>query len=115
VARDVLNAVPVAAADTSLQALPRGGVLLVRRLPAKPGLFGGLVQRLRLERELRYELDAVGACFWAHVDGRRRLSDIQVALCQRFSLEPQDARRAIVEFTASLMRRHLLALRPEET
>jgi hypothetical protein len=112
--RDLLHAVPVPADGTSVQALPHGGVLLVRRVPPQPGILGALARRLRFERQLRFELDEVGACYWAALDGRRPLSEIQLTLCQRFSLEPAAARRAIVQFTATLMRRHLLALRAEE-
>lgn len=112
--RDLLSAVPVAASDTTVQALPGGsGVVLTRRAPMAGKVGGWLSRRLSFQRERRYELDEVGACYWAQVDGTRPLSEIQRTLCERYALSPEQARRAIIEFTAVLMRRHLLALRPE--
>jgi hypothetical protein len=114
--RDPLSAVPVPASDTTVEPLPGGaGVLLTRRAPMPGKLGGWLSRRLNFQRERRYELDEVGACYWAQVDGARPLSEIQRTLCERYALSPEQARRAIVQFTAALMRRNLLALRTERT
>lgn len=113
--RDVLTAIPVAASDTSLQVLPGGGGVLTRRAPQANGLRAWFARALRFQDQRRFQLDEVGACFWCQVDGERRLYDIQGALCSRFGLSPDEARRAIVEFTAALMRRNLLLLRLEDT
>lgn len=113
-ARDLLSAIPVAASDASLEVLPAGGAVLTRRAPEASGLYGWFARALRFQGQRRFELDEVGACFWCQVDGERRLSDIQSTLCSRYALSPEQARRAIVEFTAVLMRRNLLALRVED-
>lgn len=112
--RDPLSAIPVAADDTSLRALSGGGALLTRREGNASGVAAWLARRLRFQPQRFYELDELGACFWAEVDGERRLSDIRDTLCCRYALSPEDARRAVIEFTAALMRRNLLALRVEE-
>jgi hypothetical protein len=112
--RDLLSAVPVASGGTTLMALPGGGGVLTRRAPEASGLGGWLATRLRLQRELCFELDELGVCYWVQVDGERRLSDIQRTLCEKHALLPDEARRAVVEFTATLMRRNLLGLRLEE-
>jgi hypothetical protein len=112
--RDLLSAVPVASSGTSLTALPSGGAVLTRRGVETEGLGGWLSRKLRFQRERRYELDELGAWYWSQVDGERRLSEIQRTLCGRYALSPEQARRAVVEFTALLMRRNLLALRVEE-
>jgi hypothetical protein len=112
--RDPLSAIPVAAEDTSLQASSARGALLVRRERRAGGIGAWLARRLRFQPQRFYELDELGACFWAEVDGQRRLSDIRDTLCRRYALSPEDARRAVIEFTAALMRRNLLALRVEE-
>jgi hypothetical protein len=113
-ARDLLSAVPVASSGTSLEELPGGGGVLTRRSAKRDGLGGWLAHKLRFQRERHYELDELGACYWSQVDGLRRLSEIQHTLCDRYALSPEQARRAVVEFTALLMRRNLLALRVEE-
>ena len=112
--RDLFSAVPVAACGTSLALLPDGGGVLSRRGEAPAGFGGWLVRSLRLERALRYQLDQVGACYWTHVNGERSLADIQTELCLRFELPSAEARRAIIQFTAALMSKNLLALRVEK-
>lgn len=112
--RDPLSAIPVAASDTALHRLADGGALLVRRAGQARGLAAWLAHKLRFFPQRRYELDELGACFWGEIDGQRRLSDIRDTLCSRHALSSDEARRAVVEFTAALMRRHLLALRVEE-
>jgi hypothetical protein len=111
--RDLLAAVPVAASGTTLVPLHGGGAVLTRRAPQSPGLGGWLAKRLRLRRELRFELDELGVCYWTQIDGERRLSEIQSTLSAKYELTPEAARRAVVEFTATLMRRNLLGLRME--
>lgn len=114
-ARDPLSAIPVAASDTSLEVLSTGGGVLTRHAPQAGGLRAWFARTLRFQSQRRFQLDELGACFWRQVDGERRLSDIQGTLCSRYALSPEQARRAIVEFTAALMRRNLLALRVEDT
>lgn len=114
-APDPLSAIPVAASDVSLEVSPTGGGVLSRRAPEARGLRGWFSRTLQFRGQRRFELDEVGACFWCQIDGERSLSDIQGTLCSRYALAPEQARRAVVEFTAVLMRRNLLALRLEET
>jgi hypothetical protein len=113
--RDVLSAIPVAASGTSLEVLPSGGGVLTRRAPAVKGVRAWLARSLHFQQQRRFELDEVGACFWCQVDGERPLSEIHGTLCRRYGLSSEQARRAIVEFTAVLLRRNLLALRLEDT
>lgn len=112
--RDLLSAVPVPANGASLSPLADGGGVLSLRGAAPSGFGGWLVRALRLERAVRVQLDQVGVCYWSHVDGERSLSEIQLALCERFDLAAAPSRRAVVEFTAALMTRNLVALRVEE-
>jgi hypothetical protein len=114
-ARDPLSAVPVAATGTTLETSPSGGGVLTRRVADASGLRAWLARKLRFREQHRYELDEVGACFWLQVDGQRPLAEIQRTLCSRYGLSPEQGRRAIIEFTALLMRRNLLLLRLEET
>jgi hypothetical protein len=114
-ARDPLSAVPVAGSHTSLEVWPGGGGVLTRRVADESGVGAWLSRKLGYRQQRRYELDEVGACFWGQVDGQRPLSEIQRTLCSRYALSPEQARRAVVEFTALLMRRNLLVLRLEET
>ena len=111
--RDLLSAIPVAASGTSLEVLPGGGAVLTLRGPEAGGVRAWLARALQFRQQRRF--DEVGACFWGEVDGERRLSDIQGTLCSRYGLSVEQARRAIVEFTAVLLRRNLLALRLEDT
>jgi len=114
--RDLLSAIPVAAADTQLELWPGRGGVLTRRAPERASrLQAWLAQRLRFHGERRFELDEMGAYFWEQVDGKRPLSDIHAALCRRYGLSPEPARRSVVEFTAAMLRRDLLALRLEKT
>jgi Coenzyme PQQ synthesis protein D (PqqD) len=112
--RELFSAVPVPASGASLSQRPDGGGVLSLQGEAPSGFWGSLVRRLGLERRVRFELDALGVCYWTHVDGERSLLEIQRALCDQFSLPGAQARRAIVEFTAALMRRNLVALRLEQ-
>jgi hypothetical protein len=113
--RDPLSAIPVATTGTSLEVLPSGGAVLIRRESQTRGVAAWLARALRFQSRRRYQLDDLGVCFWSQIDGQRRLSDIQGTLCLRYSLSPEQARRAIVQFTAALMRRNLLALRVDES
>jgi len=114
-AREPLSAIPVAASGTSLEVLPAGGGVLTRLAPEAGGVQAWFARTLGFRGQRRFQLDEIGACFWCQVDGERRLSDIQGTLCSRYALSPEQARRAIVEFTAVLMRRNLLGLRVEDT
>ena len=107
--KDPLDAVPVASADARLEPRPGGGVALVLREPSTSGL-ARLFARLGFGRSKRFELDAIGESYWAAVDGARSLAEIHAGLCQKHALTPEAARRSVIEFTATLMRRGLLGL-----
>lgn len=113
-ARGVLSAVPVAARGARLTPMPEGGGVLSLREPAPNSIIGRWAHALGLSRAVRVELDAIGVCYWEQVDGARSLAEIQRALCERFALPTTEARGAVVEFTAALMRRNLVALRVEQ-
>ena len=48
------------------------------------------------------------------MDGQRSLAEIQTTLVREFGLDESAARKAVVTFTGSLMRRGLLALKLEQ-
>lgn len=112
--RDLFSAVPVAASGASLAPLPDGGGVLSLRGEAPAGFRGWLVRTLKLERSVRFQLDRIGACYFRLVDGERNLADIQRVLCAELELPRAEVRRAIIEFTALLMRKNLVALRLEQ-
>ena len=111
-ARDPLQAVPVVVPGARGEPLASGLMLIVPEAP-RGRVSGFLARRLGLQRELRFELDAVGARFFREIDGRRPLAAIQSTLVREFGLEPAAARDAVIAFTAELMRRGLVALSVE--
>jgi hypothetical protein len=111
-AADPLAAVPVRLPDTRVEALPEG-LLLYRAEPARGRVSAWFGARLGWRRERRFELDRVGARFWREIDGKRSLSEIRHSLCADFGLDPEEAGRAVVEFTGKLMSRGLLAVEVE--
>jgi hypothetical protein len=110
-ARDPLDAVPVASANARVEPLAQGpGIALVLREPAASNPAARLFQKLGLKREKRFELDAFGESYWSLLDGVRSLAQIHAGLCQKHQLGPEAARRSVIEFTATLMRRGLIGL-----
>jgi hypothetical protein len=112
--RDPFAAIPVISRGTWCEPAPSGDGLIVRRTDEPKGALSRFLQRkLAWQRQRVFEFDAVGACYFEQVDGHTPLSEISRILCERFELPPDRARRAVIEFTAVLMRRGLLGLRLE--
>ena len=49
-----------------------------------------------------YTLNDVGATIWNLIDGTRTADDIALAVVEAFEVEPEQARRDVEEFLASL-------------
>jgi hypothetical protein len=109
-ARDPLEAVPVIPAD--VRAAPHGRGLLLERRVGAGGRLGAFVERtLGLRRTRRFELDELGKAYFEAVDGARTLAQIARTLANARGVEPEEGRRAVRAFTATLVSRGLLALR----
>jgi hypothetical protein len=110
---DPLQAIPIVPNATRSEPLTsRQGLLLFRTDQPQGHIFGWLA-RLGWKRERIFELDAVGACFYHEVDGRRSLIEIQETLVTTFGFDEHTARKAVVAYTSQLMRRGLLVLKVE--
>jgi len=109
-ARDPLSAVPVV--PDGVRATRVGEGLLLERRLAPSGPVRTFVERtFGLRRELRFELDRIGADFYAAIDGTRTLGDIEADLRARHALSTEDGRKAVTEFTKALLERELVLLR----
>lgn len=109
-ARDPLDAIPVVPSD--VRSSRRGRGLLLERRVRAGGRVGAFVERtLKLERTRRFELDELGKTYFDAVDGSRTLGEIALQLAETHGLEPEEGRRAVRAFTATLVSRGLLALR----
>jgi hypothetical protein len=115
-ARDPLDAVPLVPPDVSAtEAEGRRGpeVRVTRRLRPGRGLGGRLVAWMGGDYPIRVALDGAARFFWRQIDGRRSLAEIAAAVRREYGMGEDEARRATIEFTKSLMRRHLIGLRIE--
>jgi len=109
-ARDPLSAVPVV--PDGVHATPIGdGLLLERRLTPSGPVRTFVERTFGLRRHRRFELDRVGADFYAAIDGTRTLGDIEAALRARHALSIEDGRKAVTAFTKALLERELVLLR----
>ena len=112
-ARDPLDAIPVVPDD--VRRAPHGRGLLLERRVRAGGRIGTFVERtLELERTRRFELDELGKAYFYAVDGSRTLGEIALELAEAHGLEPEEGRRAVRAFTATLVSRGLLALRLDD-
>ena len=109
-ARDPLSAVPVV--PDGVRATRVGDGLLLERRLSPDGPVRSFVERtFGLRRELRFELDRIGADFYAAIDGARTLGEIEAELRARHDLSTEDGRKAVTEFTKALLERELVLLR----
>ena len=109
--RDPLEAVPVASPFARVEPRSSGpGAVLVLGGPAPTAPFARFFSRLGFRRERRFELDTLGERYWSSIDGVRSLAHIQQRLIAEHGLTPALARRSVIEFTATLMRRGLIGL-----
>lgn len=111
-APDPFAAIPVVPKDARREPSESpGGLRLVRVQEPAGALSRFFAQRLNWKRERAFELDSLGARFYDQIDGSRSLGDIAQTLRKELNLEEAAVRRAIAEFTATLMRRGLVYLR----
>jgi len=104
-----LEAIPLRSGGTAADARPDGGCLL--RMPLTPsGRFHRLLSRWLGRQEIRLLLDARGHAFWQQIDERRTLGEISRSLAADFQAPEADCRRAVVQYTAELVRRGFLHL-----
>jgi len=108
--RDPLSAVPVV--PDGVRTTPVGdGLLLERRLRPSGPVRTFVERTFGLRRERRFELDRIGADFYAAIDGTRTLGDIEAELRERHALSAEDGQKAVTEFTKALLERELVLLR----
>lgn len=101
-----LNAVPVAAVAHELS--PEGRVLLLRPKFTAPWLQW--LQR-RLNRPFfRVKLDAVGSCFWLHLDGQRSLADLAELQRLAFGTQAEPSEERVLSFAQELYRGKFIRL-----
>jgi hypothetical protein len=112
--RDPFDAVPVRAENA--EARFDASALAQIRMRIQPGksIASRLRAKLGMHREIRVDLDQYGSRYWAMIDGRRSLGEIERHIREEFSLKPEQSRQATLHFTKMLMMRHLvfLDLRP---
>lgn len=77
----------------------------------KKGFFGVLAQRLGLDRTTKASLDEKGSYFWKQIDGEKDLMRIERKLSRHFEIDRRESRRAIVQFTKTLMEKGLIVLK----
>ena len=63
---------------------------------------------LNLENGVYYTLNPVGTAIWELVTGERTLSEILSALCERYDVRPEAARRDLVALVTHLSREGLI-------
>lgn len=112
--RDPFDAVPVRAENA--EARLDASALAQIRMRMQPGksISSRLLAKLGMHRDIRVDLDQYGSRYWAMIDGRRSLGEIERHIREEFSLKPEQSRQATLHFTKMLMMRHLvfLDLRP---
>jgi hypothetical protein len=110
---DPFAAVPVVPDWTRCEPGLTGGMRLVRAAPPRGRFAAFVARRFGWSRERVFELDAIGARFFAEIDGQRSLAEIEEKLRRDLGLDRDAARTAVTDFVRTLMRRGLIALRVE--
>jgi len=108
---DPLAAIPVAPDNVHADLSVPERVRLRWHNPPRTRLGAWLARALGWQRGAVLELDARGSCFWRGIDGQRTLHAIAADLRTTFGLEQAATEQAVIEFTATLMRRGVLCLR----
>ena len=108
--RDPFDAIPVRSENAEAK-LDRQSCIQIR-MRARPGKSAAarLVFRLGFHRDIRVNLDRYGSRYWALIDGRRSLGDIDRHIREEFGLQPDESHQATLLFTKMLMLRHLVFL-----
>ena len=110
-AHDPLAAIPEVPEGVELIRTRKGDLCLQRPLPEKRRLSGWIMRTFGWRKDIRIALDEPGAFFIEQADGSNDLQTIAEAMQRKFSWQPDQARKAIVEYTQQLMRRGLIGLR----
>ena len=77
-------------------------VVLARNPAAAYRIYEGKATVVLLERAEVKVVNEVGSLVWDRIDGRRSLGEIVQSIVDEFDVEPEQARRDVVEFVQSL-------------
>ena len=107
---DPLAAVPRVAPEVEVR-VADDGTYHVRKAVPSPG-NGGFLEKLTRswKRESYVNLDKNGTDFWKKIDGETTLGAIADTLSSEWDLDRTQCRRAVIQFTRSLMTRNLIVL-----
>ena len=108
---DPFSAVPIIAPDVETHCDGRQLMQVRKKLKQKRGFFGDLTARLGFDRDTKASLDEKGSYFWRQIDGEKDLSRIERKFSGFFRIDRRESRRAIVQFTKTLMERGLIVLK----
>ena len=87
------------------------GLIQIRRHIEPKGRLTRTMSRLfKMNYAPRVNLDRPGSSFLALIDGRRTLGEIAAEMEREFSWSVAQSRHATIEFTATLMKRGVIAL-----
>jgi hypothetical protein len=76
--------------------------VLVKNPSAAYRLYEGRATIVLLERAEVKVANEVGSFVWDRIDGRRTLGDIVQALVEEYEVDPEEARRDVLEFAEDL-------------
>lgn len=107
---DPLDAIPVVPAEVDAKRDAKGCFQIRRKIMMKKGLGNWISGKFNLERFRRINLDGFGSTYWEQVNGRRTLRDIMVTLMAQYGWTEVEAKKAVIDFTAELMRRGLIII-----
>lgn len=106
-----LEAIPVLAEGVEVRTDKTGRLHVRRRMPPRPGLTAWFARRLKQRYEVRVTLDKIGGYCFEQMDSRRNLSDIAERVGQKFRLDRDPCRQAVVTYIRTLMDRKLVRLK----
>lgn len=109
--RDPLDATPVVPEGVEVRYDSQKRVQLRREGPERGRIRKFLAEKFSMKKTVRVNLDERGTFFWKEINGRRTLHDIERKMRYAFSLEEPQSRKAVIEFTKTLMLRGLVALK----
>jgi len=108
---DPFAALPVRTPFVRARADSQGCLQIKHSPPPGRGLRGLFARYFSLFPVRRIFLDERGSFFWNQIDGQHTLADIERALNQKYAMEAQQSRDAVILFTKMLMRRGLIGLK----
>jgi hypothetical protein len=78
------------------------GTVLAKNPSAAYRVYEGKATVVLLERAEVKVVNEAGSLVWDRIDGRRTLEEIVQTVIDEFDVEPEQARRDVLEFVASL-------------